>query len=121
MMIAIDIDGTLAAWPGVLAPLSRALVDAGHEVVLLTGHSCPDPSKADRAALLAGRLRQVEPFLASFREIVVCVGCNSGEVANQKGDYCRDQAVHLFIDDSRNYCDSVRKASPSTLVLEVRP
>lgn len=119
--VAIDIDGTLAAWPSILGPLSHAMNTAGWDVVLLTGHSCSDPAQADRAGLLDARHRQAEPFRAGFRDIVVCVGKNSGEVAEQKAAYCRDNGIDLFIDDSRNYCEAVRRVSPKTLVLWVHP
>lgn len=120
MRAAIDIDGTLAAWPAVLGPLTNAFSAAGWDVVLLTGHSCADPAAADRTALREGRLRQVAPFRASFREVVVCVGRNGSEVAEQKGAYCREQAVSLFVDDSPDYCRAVRRLSPGTLVLGVQ-
>lgn len=121
MNVAIDIDGTLSVWFSVLGPLSKALTVAGHTVVLLTGHSCPDPENADRDNLLHGRRTQVEPFCASFQEIIVCVGRNSTEVAQQKAEYCRNQQIDLFIDDSLNYCAGVRQRSPGTLVLHVQP
>jgi hypothetical protein len=120
MKAAIDIDGTLAARSGVPGPLTHALSGAGWDVVLLTGHSCPDPAAADRVALAAGRLRQVAPFRAAFREVVIRVGRSAGEVAEQKAAYCRDNGVALFVDNSPNCCEAVRKASPGTLVLEVR-
>jgi hypothetical protein len=119
MNVAIDIDGTCSAYPAAFAALSRALTTAACRVVLLTGHSCSEPSKADQAALLASRRRQVEPWGLSFEQIIVRVGRNSAEVADQKASYCRASQVCLFIDDSPDYCRAVKRLAPSTLVLRV--
>jgi hypothetical protein len=118
---AIDIDGTLMAWPRVLGPLTHALVAAGWDVVLLTGCSCAEPDKADRLAMVKWREDQVAPAGAAFREIVVCVGRNSAEVGGLKGAYCRDHGIDLFVDDSADYRKAARRLSPQTLVLGVEP
>jgi len=120
MKAAIDIDGTLAKWPMILGALSRALKKDGWSVVLLTGALHPDPEKADRAGMLRGRQRQVEPFGAAFDEIVVCAGRTTLQVAWQKAEYCRQHGIDLCIDDSREYTNEIRHLSPKTLALEVR-
>lgn len=119
MKTAIDIDGTASAYPHQMAVLSHALRTAGLSVVLLTGHACPNPVVADRQELLAGRQAQVSAWGLSFDGIIVCVGRNSDDVAQQKAAYCRENGIGLFIDDSLNYCQAVKAASPATMVLHV--
>lgn len=135
MLIAIDIDGTLTAWPLVFERFFWSLSDEhlgeNLDIVLLTGHACPEPIAADRDALLQGRIGQLNsigtkaPLVNEVsgpirsRNIRVCVGKNSGEVALLKAEFCRDRAVDIFIDDSTSYCLAVRKLSPKTLVLQV--
>lgn len=121
MKVAIDIDGTLDGHQARIGPLTCALVAAGHDVVLLTGTSMPHPHLARMEQLQVQRQQQVAPLGACFREIVICVGENSNQVASKKGAYCLHNGIDLLIDDSKNYCEAVRQLSPTTLVLHVHP
>jgi hypothetical protein len=121
MKAAVDIDGTLTAWPGVVGPLTQALAGAGWDVVLLTGHLHPDPAAADRVALMTLRRAQVARFEVAFRQIVLCVGRDVAEVAALKAAYLRDNGVGLFVDDSPPYAEAARRLSPGTLTLLVLP
>lgn len=123
MKIAIDIDGTLSRYPERLSSLAKSIVSMGGYACLLTGHSRPDPSTANSEELQAGRKAQIESLGIGDLDapIHICVGRNSREVAHQKGEFCRDNQIDIFIDDSKDYCEAVRRLSPNTTILWVWP
>jgi len=117
MLVAIDIDGTLTAYPDVFRTMAGVLRQAGHPVVLLTGATDPrcqpgfvhDPPN---------RLAQVTPLLGGLvLPIVEVHGRDGPENARLKGEYCRDNQVALFVDDDPGFCDFVRHLSPDTCCL----
>lgn len=116
MFAAIDIDGTTTRYPYAM----RRIVEMCQPSVFLTGHSSVDPSTADMEDLIDGRRKQLAALgITQPCTIIVCVGRDSSEVAEQKGAFCRDNNVTLFIDDSLNYCEAVRRLSPKTAILHV--
>lgn len=115
LVIAIDIDGTTTRWPEQM----KVLAASPCAVVFLTGHSNVNPATADLIQLNKGRVAQLQELGLFNVPIHVCVGRNSSEVAKQKGEYCRDNNVGLFIDDSLDYCEAVRRISPNTCILHV--
>jgi hypothetical protein len=121
MKAAIDIDGTLTAHPGVVLTLANALRAAGWDVVFLTGCIYPGPGKADAAGMEADRRKQLAGYGADSFAVRVCVGRTLVEVATLKGVYCRDEDVHLLVDNDGLYCRTVRHMAPGTLVLRVEP
>ena len=119
MFAAIDIDGTVSRHPAVLDIIANAKLESS---VFLTGHSNENPATADKTQLLAGRIQQLAALgITTHLPIIICVGRNSTEVAEQKGIFCRDNKVELFIDDSINYCEAVRRLSPNTAIFHVFP
>lgn len=121
-MIAIDMDGTFAEWPRELEILSRSM-----PCVVLTGTVIENYAGwVPYNAAIAARMTQVAEVLQrlgvkTIPPIVVCAGSNSSEIAKKKSDWCRDNGVSIFIDDSDDYCESVRAACPSLLILKVWP
>lgn len=122
MKIAIDIDGTLTAWPEQFKRLLTVMPDA--VVTFLTGALILVEQPATQAQLVAGRRRQIAPLIGELMgrtEIFVSTGATIAEVAHGKGVFCRAHGVDIFIDDTMEYCEAVWKLSPKTMVLKVVP
>ena len=113
MKIAIDIDGTITAWPKQFADILSKYEDA----IILTGSLDIRSSMFD---LLSQRREQLKPLLGDIKhKIMICVGKDLGQVAQLKGLYCRNNNIDVLFDDDQSYCSAVRAISPNTLVLKV--
>lgn len=116
LCVAVDIDGTITRYPSVF----KEILDAFPYAVILTGCLSDDPSSTNHDHLVSGRVQQLTPLIGVPRhEIIVCVGRTVADVANGKGLVCKQRGVSLFIDDSKVYCEAVRKISPSTAIIQV--
>ncbi len=121
MKAAIDIDGTLMAWPQVLGPLSVALDAAGWEVCLLTGAISAPVGQAGLYAMKTAAMEKVRGIVGGWKDVVVVVGTSNAEVASAKGQYLAANQVDLFIDDDTPAAQVARAVSPKTLTLGVWP
>lgn len=107
-VFAFDLDGTLSVYPEQLGTLMRSLSAAGHHVVVLTGTQ----TYADRERQLRGL-----GLADSYNELVVVPGPTVADVAQQKGDYCRDHAVAVLVDDRADYCAAAKAAGALALMV----
>lgn len=127
MHMAIDIDGTLGSYPGVLGHLAEMYLLLGHKVTLLTGGLVERVTEEAFAASVQARLKQVAGFYKGLTPswlskvtIHPVLAQTFAECPPLKGEFCKNESVHLFIDDSPDYCEAVRRLSPATLVLQVK-
>lgn len=119
MIVALDMDGVLAAHPTLFQALYRQWVHADWFPVLLAGYVAPPPWP-DMQRLRNEREQQVRLLLPGIVPCIeVCVGVDPEQVARTKGNYCRFYNVGLFIDDSDLCCAAVKTASPATVVLRL--
>jgi hypothetical protein len=121
LVAAIDVDGTLSAYP-VLAALSRALKAQGWTVYALTGFSQERGNITDEivATHQANRERQLDSLGVARDRIQMVWGRNSLECSVQKAEFIAREGVSLFIDDADRYCTDVKRHNPSCCVLHVR-
>ena len=121
MKVAIDVDGTLTAYPEVVADLVDALSRTGNSVMFLTGNASPDPYKVDRDEVRRLRREQVQSLARVSDPVIhVCFVRNSKEAAIEKAEYCYANGIALFIDDAPDYCEAVKAKCPAAMVLHVR-
>jgi len=116
---AIDMDGTFWRYPYLLARLTE-----NFEPIILTGTSHEDAWTDYRSQIIAEREKQVKDILQGIGitiRLIVCCGTNSSECATQKAEWCKKLEAVVFIDDSDNYCDAVRRENPNILILKVWP
>lgn len=124
MKYAIDIDGTITADPErfrmMMADLVNAETSEGNLVICLTGSLSvgADPEELKQKRVLQLRKIGLEGG-DDYDDIHVCVGPTPEDVARMKGEYCRDQGVDVFIDDTPMYRKAVKQLSPGTLVLGI--
>jgi len=109
MKFGIDFHGVINKNPSLFVALSHALVDAGHEVHIITG---------PRRSIVEPQLRAYGISFTHFFSIVEyeeARGLHNIEwIENNpfmdravwdlaKSDYCREQGIDLHIDDSTKY------------------
>ena len=116
LRVAVDIDGTITAFPDVFRKLLGRFPDA----IILTGGIDQDPEHVNQDALIAGRVAQLTPIIGPpNNEIVVCVGRTVLDVGRMKAEVCLQRKIDILIDDATVYCKAVARLSPTTAVLQV--
>lgn len=125
MRVAIDVDNTITRHPEQCRALMEALRRQFYYVCVLTEHLA-DPeemTQRDHDVLyhaLAAQLAALRIFWDShYLHLQVVVGKNSEACATEKGRECKARSIELFIDDSKRYCEAVRKECPQTMILNV--
>ena len=117
MNVVIDLDGTITAAPVAFEALMRSLMKSGHSVYVLTG--AIDPSSP--GAKTEMRMEQLAVFGlhkdVHYTEVHVFVDRDVNVISRLKADFCRDNDVSIFIDDSKRYLEAVMIRSPKTLRL----
>jgi len=94
MVIGLDIDGTITRHPAFFAFLSRALRQAGHDVVVITFRQDRASSESDLA----------QWGIAYSRLVIWSLGAHT-DMLRWKGDVCRELGVEvLFEDDPQVLC-----------------
>lgn len=91
MKVALDIDDTITRHPAFFAFLSRALLDAGHEVVIITFRENRETTAAD----VAGWGIAYSQLITSTLD-----ACFEHGVDEWKGAVCRQQGIDLFFEDN---------------------
>jgi len=91
MKVALDIDDTITRHPAFFAFLSKALLDAGHEVVILTFRE----DRTSTAADLAGWGVVYTDLITSTLDAHLEHGVNEW-----KGAMCQQHGIDLFFEDS---------------------
>lgn len=92
MTIALDIDDTITRHPAFFALVSRALVQAGHRVLIITFRD--EAGRADTEADLAG-------WGIAYDELICrsMASCDLAEVDAWKAAVCREHGVEMFFED----------------------
>jgi phosphoserine phosphatase len=115
LKIGLDIHGVISRKPEVFALLSRTLVDAGHEVHVITG-SATEYAKKELA-----EYGITYTHLFSITDHHIKMGtekthfeegrpCFSPRIWDKtKAEYCREQSIHLHLDDSLEYAKYFRE------------
>jgi len=116
-VIAVDIDGTATAAPEVFQVLLKSLMDAGHEVYMLTGALTSDSpggtiSSRIEQLITCGLHRGIH-----FVDVHIFIDKDVRIIARMKADFCQRHGAILFIDDSDLYQETVMVHSPNTFRL----
>lgn len=90
MVIGLDIDDTITRHPVFFAFLSRALIDAGHQVVIITFRACRESADAD---LRAWGVACSQLVLGTPDEVM------AAGVDQWKSSVCERLGVEVFFDD----------------------
>lgn len=104
MNFGFDIDGTITRAPGALWAIADALLDAGHQVHVLTG-------TMDKAVTTQHKIeREAQLDAHGFKEwtklhIVV------SPHAENKAKYCVDNDIVLMFEDSDRYSEAISKVT----------
>ena len=101
MVVGLDIDDTITLHPEFFAIISRALVAAGHRVVVITFRDDRVTTEAD---LRAWGIVYSELVLGTANEVL------SAGVDEWKGAVCRRHGVEVFFEDD---LDVLRHVDPS--------
>jgi hypothetical protein len=105
MKIAIDIDGTITAYPKQLKKIMK-----NNYCIILTGSLNPN-------ADINHRINQLKKYNITendYKEIIQCIGKKVVEVAQKKGEYCRNNKIDLIFEDTELYLHLIKKISPKT-------
>ncbi|MFN7145551.1 MAG: hypothetical protein ACK4YP_17380 [Myxococcota bacterium] len=110
MTLGLDIDDTITRHPGFFALLSRAFVEAGHRVVIVTMRTDRERAAADldRLGIAWTVLHTVPRALSAER------------YWRWKGEVCRAEGVDVFFDDSADVLEHMPDATVPFLALDLR-
>lgn len=112
MKIGIDIDGTITANPEFFKALIASHLYAGDEVHIITGGIQPGFGYEFNSQ---SRIKQLSDLgIHRWSYLVRCYASTSGEVANLKGQYCKDFEIDCLFEDTLSYIEAVKKISPLT-------
>lgn len=106
MVIAFDIDGTITRHPPFFAFLTQALVEAGHQVLIITFREDRSRTKADLASWGIAYDRLIASSLESSLE---------HGPDGWKAWECRKAGVDVFFEDDP---DVLAEVAPATLCLQ---
>lgn len=95
MTIALDIDDTISRHPGFFAFISRALIQAGHRVLIITFRD--ESSRNGTESDLRGWGIHYDELICWSMQT-----CDLAEVDAWKGRLCREHGVDLFFEDDPN-------------------
>lgn len=118
MRVAVDIDGTITAHPERLAATMRALREAGHEVIVLSGSLYRATALYDSIDWLPCMVREVQLHEIGLRagrdydRIVVSTAPTTDGVARGKGRYVVEHGIDMVFEDTPMYLDAIRAAAP---------
>ena len=88
MVIGLDIDGTITRHPGFFASISQALVNGGHQVVVITFREDRKSAADDLAA-----------WGVAYSELVTWSFQEKENMYAWKARICRAKNVEVFFDD----------------------
>jgi hypothetical protein len=116
---AFDLDGTISSNPEIFGTLMKALVDAKHHVVVLTGALDPleipaNVENREQQLLKMGIRKSV-----NYHELVIVVQPDVYRIAQEKGKYCFKHKIDMIIEDREQYLYTIAVESPSTARLKV--
>lgn len=125
--VGFDLDGTLDR-PPVLA-LARALIDAGHEVHVITG-KFPDGEEWQGTKAKHRKMKRLGLYsLIAQKRFHVVDALPVTPLKNldyvlrdlglRKGALCEQLGIVLFFDDSATYCEMIGRMS-GTMTLQIR-
>ena len=114
--VAVDLDGTISAFPRQFKEIMRALKIAGNKVVILTG--ADNPYNGDKEVRRA-QIASLGIDESDIDELLICRGQDWKEVAEIKGDYCRDNKVDFVFEDSDEFISAIKRKSPSTACVRI--
>lgn len=112
MNFGFDIDGTITAAPVAFGAMMQALMDAGHEVHVITGTMDADATDEH----YAGRVRQllnVGIGDSAYTHIHIVTAPH----AEEKARYCVEHEIRLMFDDAPPYIDAMRAAGITVAAL----
>lgn len=114
MKIVVDIDGTIDANPDEMRSIMGSLMQAGHYVVVLTGTQ-QDPVTQTEWDSKCNYL--ISMGCGAVWDELVVVPHVSGELADVKAQWCRDNGVDVMIDNDKTNAKAATKAGvPLVLV-----
>lgn len=118
MNFGFDIDDTITAEPAAFRALMEALVDAGHEVHVITG-VMPSVTKPEHATY-EGRRAQLEGYGilegVGYTKLHLAAVDGAKAIARQKRQLCEQHEIALMFEDRSDYANEVRQASRCLLM-----
>jgi hypothetical protein len=102
MQIAVDIDGTLDAYPNELRGIMGSVMAAGHQIYILTGTQ-------DDVATQDDWQKKVDYVKALGCESVwdKLIVVSGDDIAKAKAKWCKDNGVDVLIDNDKDNAKAV--------------
>ena len=113
MKIAIDIDHTITANPEFFRLFIENQLRAGNEIHVLTGrlsHREADIVSPDERVEQLRRLG----ITTYTRLVQITRKAQYPDIGTGKGEYCRDNAIDMIIEDDLSYIREISRISPLT-------
>ncbi len=113
MKIAIDIDHTITANPEFFRVFIENQLRAGNEIHILTGGTSGPEENLESPV---GRVEQLGRLgITSYTRLVqVTRRVQHPDIGVGKGEYCRDNGIHMVIEDDILYIREISRISPRT-------
>jgi len=90
MKFAFDVDGVITVYPEMFSILTNALVQAGHEVYIMTDYD---------EYYRAQREQELQEYGIAYTELLI---------TGHKEDMCRQRQIDYLLDDDREYFNAVQ-------------
>jgi len=121
MTFGFDIDGTITAHPVEMGAIMKALVDAGHQVIVITGALSRMPIPVEERQRQLAELCSHILQLTHYHDIIVCEAETLEGVARLKGKVCGERKVNMIFEDEEDFVRWIRALSVQTACVLVRP
>ena len=120
MRVAIDIDGTISRYPELFRKMTELWVSKGWFVAVLTGAGNISHEERETQLETYGMKQHRHYHDLAIADNGHLAGAEYVNMAIEyKVDYCRDEFIDLFIDDSPTFCREVATRAPGCMVLKV--
>lgn len=113
MRIAIDIDDTITANPEFFRLFIENQLQAGNEIHLLTGRKGATEANMESPDNRVEQLRKLG-ITRYTRLVQIARKAQHPDIGTGKGEYCRDNAIDMVIEDDIRYIQEIARVSPRT-------
>jgi|TARA_Y100000310_G_C20691139_1_gene822285 hypothetical protein len=118
--IAIDIDGTITHTPKYFSHVITGQMAIGNEIHILTGaisNFYNGKYKEGNYESPIERISQLKSYgIYNWTKLIMVVRDKQfPDIADGKGEYCRDNNIDIIYEDNLGYIKSIKKISPNTL------
>ncbi len=113
MRIAIDIDDTITANPDFFRRFIENQLQAGNEIHVLTGRKSATEGNMERPENRIEQLRKLG-ITRYTRLVQIARKTQHPDIGIGKGEYCRDNAIDMVMEDDIQYIQEIVRVSPKT-------